>query len=166
MVIKEKDSKMKNTAQFSKCRNYRYSLHRMWDESLPKVMFIALNPSTADEVTNDRTVNRCINFAKSWDYGGLIMANIFAYRSTDPKKLKQAPNDDPIGPNNDKWISKLQDQADLVVIAWGTRGVLHKRNESILKVLKNPFYLKLTKYGHPGHPLYIPKDTKPKRFKK
>ncbi|GHX72979.1 hypothetical protein VCSRO16_3593 [Vibrio cholerae] len=73
---------MKNTAELSKCRKYRYALWRTWDSDKPFAMFIGLNPSTADEKNDDPTLRRCINFAKSWGYGGVCMANLFAFRAT------------------------------------------------------------------------------------
>ena len=76
-------------AKFSNDRIYRYALWRVWDESLPKLLFIGLNPSTADEINDDPTMRRCIRFAKDLGYGTFIMGNIFGYRSTDPKKIKQ-----------------------------------------------------------------------------
>ena len=77
-----------STAEFSPCRTYRYALWRWWDRSRPYAMFIGLNPSTADEVNNDPTVSRCIGYSRRWGYGGLCMTNIFAYRSTDPARMK------------------------------------------------------------------------------
>lgn len=77
---------MKTGANLSECRRYRFSLWRIWDEALPYALFIGLNPSTADETANDPTITRCINFAKDWGYGGIYMANLFAYRATDPSE--------------------------------------------------------------------------------
>jgi hypothetical protein len=70
---------MKTDAKFSACRKYRYALWRNWDGSKPYAMIIGLNPSTADENENDPTITRCINFAKSWGYGGVCVTNLFAY---------------------------------------------------------------------------------------
>ena len=84
-----------SNAKFSKDRAYRYALWRTWDDSLEKLLFIGLNPSTADEIKDDPTMRRCIRFSKDFGFGGFIMANIFAFRSTDPKKLKKIKN--PIG---------------------------------------------------------------------
>ncbi len=78
---------MKSDAELSKCRAYRYALWRTWDESKPFAMFVGLNPSTADELEDDPTIRRCINFSKLWGYGGLCMVNLFAYRATDPTAL-------------------------------------------------------------------------------
>ncbi|MEI8025274.1 MAG: DUF1643 domain-containing protein [Pseudomonadota bacterium] len=155
---------MKKSADFSADRVYRYALYRVWDEALPLAMFVGLNPSTADEVEDDRTICRCINFSKSWGYGGLIMANLFAYRSKDPSKLNSAPNNDPIGPENNDWIIKLQSRCKLVLIAWGTNGALNERNKAVLKLLDSPYCLGITKHGHPRHPLYVRGEIKPIEF--
>ena len=79
---------MKSGAIFSSCRKYRYALWRNWDETKPCVMIIGLNPSTADENENDPTITRCINFAKSWGYGGVCVTNLFAYCATVPSDMK------------------------------------------------------------------------------
>lgn len=85
---------MKSDAELSKCRTYRYALWRTWDESKPFAMFVGLNPSTADELEDDPTIRRCINFSKLWGYGGLCMVNLFAYRATDPTALFLVAVDD------------------------------------------------------------------------
>ena len=113
---------MESSALFSECRTYRYALWRVWDESLDSILFIGLNPSTADESHNDPTISRCINFAKKWGYGGLCMANLFAYRATQPRIMMLA--DDPIGPDNDQILFDLVSKADIVVAAWGNHGSL------------------------------------------
>lgn len=69
-------------AILSEDRKYRYILSRTWDETKPTVLFIGLNPSTADEKTDDPTIRKCINYAKCWGYGKILMANLFAFRST------------------------------------------------------------------------------------
>ena len=79
---------LKTDAKFSACRKYRYALWRNWDGSKPYAMIIGLNPSTADENENDPTITRCINFAKSWGYGGVCVTNLFAYCATVPSDMK------------------------------------------------------------------------------
>ncbi len=103
---------MKTDAKFSNCLNYRFALWRTWDESKPFAMFIGLNPSKADEVEHNPTINRCINLAKSWGYGGACMANLFAYRATDPSEMKLQI--DPVGAENDEWLVKLASGAGAV----------------------------------------------------
>ena len=150
-------------ALFSKDRIYRYALWRVWDDTLPKVLFIGLNPSTADEIKDDPTIRRCIGYAKSWGYGGYIMGNIFGYRSTDPKKLRCI--DDPIGPDNNYWLKKLHKEASLTIGAWGNHGKLLNRGDEIIDLINNLYCLKITKEGHPSHPLYLPARLMPIIFK-
>lgn len=150
---------MENTAKLSGCRNYRYALWRTWDDSMPFVMFVGLNPSTADETSDDPTLTRCIKYAKSWGYGGVCMANLFAFRATEPADMKVS--DDPIGIENNKWLKKLAKDAALVVAAWGNDGSYLERSEQVKEFLPNLYCLKLNKSGEPAHPLYQSADIKP-----
>ncbi|MFK8067287.1 MAG: DUF1643 domain-containing protein [Gammaproteobacteria bacterium] len=143
---------LKNTAKISKCKTYRYALWRTWDNSKPYVMFICLNPSTADEKADDPTLRRCINFAKAWGYGGVCTANLFAFRATEPLDMKAAK--DPVGPENNKWLKKLAKDADLIVAAWGNDGLYLERSIEVKKLISNLYCLKLNKSGEPAHPLY------------
>lgn len=145
---------MKYDAILSKDKKYRYSLSRIWDDNKPKVLFICLNPSTADEKNDDPTVTRCINFAKSWGYGGLLMGNLFAFRSTDFSNLLSET--DPIGPDNDKSLQELAKQSALIVAAWGNNGNLLERSTKVKKMFSN-YQLKCLKVNNtkePMHPLY------------
>jgi hypothetical protein len=160
--MKRLDGLMQRTARFSRCSEYRYTLSRTWDKSLPRVLFIGLNPSTADDQRDDPTVRRCIGFASEWGYGGLILVNLFAYRSTDPNGLTEV--DDPIGPENDRWISVEQAKADRVVAAWGNHGVLLNRDTAVLESLNQAYCLGITKAGCPRHPLYIAAGTRMKKI--
>lgn len=147
-------------AKFSPCRKYRYSLWRKWsDENRGYAMFIGLNPSTADETRNDPTVRRCIGYAKDWGYSGLIMTNIFGYRATLPAALKAV--NEPIGAGNDRALRTLAATAAVVVAAWGVHGVHLNRHEKVRKMLPQLKVLRLTKAGHPCHPLYLPKTLSP-----
>lgn len=151
------DTEIESSAEFSPCRSYRYALERRWDDAGPTVAFIGLNPSTADEQSNDPTIRRCIGFAQSWGFGSLSMVNLFAMRSKDPRLLYEA--EDPIGPDNDRWIEKARRRADALIAAWGTRGTLLGRDESVLAKHRDLLCLGVTKDGHPRHPLYLRSDT-------
>jgi hypothetical protein len=154
-------------ASFSPCRLYRYALWRVWG-ALPDevdrgyVLFIGLNPSTADETNDDATIRRCIAFAKAWGYSGLCMANLFAFRATDPADMLAAA--DPVGPENDDWLQRLACGASRVVAAWGVHGTHMGRAARVKEFIPNMHYLRLTKDGHPGHPLYLPKTLTPLPF--
>ena len=122
-------------------------------------MFIGLNPSTADESTDDPTLIRCMNFAKSWGYGGVCIANLFAYRATDPADMKAAEN--PIGSQNNKWLKMLAEDAGLIVAAWGNDGAYLGRSDQVKRRLKDMHCLKMNKSGEPAHPLYQRADVRP-----
>ena len=150
---------MKTSATISACKQYRYELRRVWDESKPLVLFICLNPSTADAEIEDNTSRVCINYAKRWGYGGLLIGNLFAYRSTDQSALYTVA--DPVGPENDAWLKKLQSDVSLVVCAWSDTGAYKGRDKGVLTFLINPHCLVKLKSGRPGHPLYKRADLKP-----
>lgn len=154
-------------AEFSDCLRYRYYLWRIWDNR-PLVNFLMLNPSTADDVTNDPTVARCQERATRWGYGGVIVTNIFAWRSTDPAALYGV--EDPIGIKNNLAIVRAAGESQIVVCAWGQHGSLHGRSQQVQKLLRRlcspkMHYLKQSKNGEPGHPLYIPYSVLPVPWK-
>ena len=150
-------------ATFSPCMAYRYTLTRTWDARSPAV-FIGLNPSTADASIDDPTIRRCIRFAATWSCGGMIMLNLFAYRATDPKAMLDAP--DPIGPDNDAALLRICKHADLIVAAWGTHGTHQGRAERVIGMLDGRLSaLRITKHGHPAHPLYLPAVLEPMPWK-
>lgn len=150
---------MKKSAILSADRKYRYVLTRMWDETKPTVVFIGLNPSTADEKTDDPTIRKCIGYARRWGYGQLIMVNLFAFRSTDPSLLKKA--EDPVGSDNDSHIQKYVYESDLVIACWGNQLKLLNRDKNLTDMVPNLFCLQRNKNGTPHHPLYLSKDITP-----
>lgn len=157
------NSLQESTATFSPCRTYRYSLWRRW--GAPEqgyAMFIGLNPSTADEVEDDPTVRRCIQFAKDWGYGALYMTNLFAFRATDPAVMKA--DSEPIGPDTDAVLAELAKNAGVVVAAWGNHGSHSARDQQVIALLPNLHCLKVTKAGQPSHPLYLRKSLTPTRY--
>ncbi|NCO22437.1 MAG: DUF1643 domain-containing protein, partial [Rhodobacterales bacterium] len=107
-------------ATYSPCEHYRYDLMRVWDGTGPKITFVMLNPSTATEVQNDPTVERCERRARVLGYGAFRVTNIFAWRDTDPKGMRAAP--EPVGLANDAAIREAALWADAVLCAWGTHG--------------------------------------------
>ena len=153
---------MYKNATFSSCRTYRYSLSRIWDKKKKYVLFIGLNPSTAGEEADDPTIRRCVNYAKNWGYGGFIMVNLFAYRSTLPSKLKKVKY--PVGNENDKYIVTLSKKADITVAAWGNNGNLYSRDKQVFNLVSSLMCLRINKSGQPAHPLYLKKDLKLTKF--
>lgn len=151
---------IQSSACISECGRYRYRLYRQWDENRPDVLFVMLNPSTADHRMDDRTITRCVGFARDWCYGGLLVGNLFALRSTNPAELYKG--DDPIGPYNDAALRDMAARVDVIVAAWGDNGAFRNRGSKVLRMLSGKCYaLKLNRSGHPAHPLYLPGDLKP-----
>lgn len=150
---------MKTGAIFSKCRTYRYSLWREWDAGRGYALFVALNPSTADESHDDPTIRRCIGFARDWGYGAVCVGNLFAFRATRPADLRAAA--DPVGPGNDRHLRRLAADAAIVIGAWGVHGGYRDRDLAVLRRLPVSHCLATTKGGHPAHPLYQPKTRTP-----
>ncbi|SHF57318.1 hypothetical protein SAMN05444149_104476 [Pseudosulfitobacter pseudonitzschiae] len=152
-----------STAIYSDCERYRYSLTRVWDSNAAQVTFVMLNPSTATEVQNDPTVERCERRARALGYGAFCVTNIFAWRDTDPRKMRAAA--DPIGPQNDAAIVQAAEWADVVIAAWGTHGAHLDRGPQVARLLAQTgqplFHLGLSKAGHPRHPLYLPYTQTP-----
>ncbi|MFY9238214.1 MAG: DUF1643 domain-containing protein [Roseovarius sp.] len=146
-----------STAVYSDCERYRYTLTRVWEPAGQKALFIMLNPSTATEVQNDPTVERCERRARTLGFGGFRVTNIFAWRDTDPRAMRAAA--DPVGPGNDAAIRESCDWADRIIAAWGTHGVHRGRGAEVARMLQGlgrpVYHLGLTKDGHPKHPLYI-----------
>ena len=150
----------KRDAVFSDCTLYRYELTRIWDNSKPIVNFIGLNPSTADEIQDDPTMERCRGYAQRWGYGGFAMTNLFAYRATDPNDLFNFDGDK-IGSQNDKFIKKWHNKAEKTIVAWGGDGVHNNRCHDVLQILGDVYCLTKLKHGQPGHPLYKSADLEP-----
>jgi len=150
-------------ALFSIDRKYRYILSVTWDASRPYCCFCMLNPSVADHEISDATVTRCGIRAKEWCYGGLVVLNIFAYRSTDPKALYLCK--DPVGPWNDETILLITMKAGMVILGYGRHGKLLGRGEKVLSLLRehkvSPHALRINLDKSPGHPLYINYDARP-----
>ncbi|MDF0601808.1 DUF1643 domain-containing protein [Psychromarinibacter sp. C21-152] len=146
-----------STAVYSDCERYRYQLTRIWEPEGRRALFVMLNPSTATEVQNDPTVERCERRARTLGFGAFRVTNIFAYRATDPKVMRAA--DDPVGPENDAAIVDSAPWADRIVCAWGSHGAHLDRGPEVERLLRATglplFHLGLTKHGHPKHPLYI-----------
>ena len=144
-------------AIYSDCERYRYALTRVWDDAGKRVMFVMLNPSKADEIANDPTVERCERRARALGYGAFRVTNIFAWRDTDPHAMRRAK--EPVGPENDQTLIEGADWADDIIAAWGAHGGHREQGAYVRDLLigtKVPIHhLGLTKAGHPRHPLYI-----------
>lgn len=149
---------------YSQCDRYRYGLSRVWNNAKPGLLFIMLNPSTADEHRNDPTVARCETRARAMGFGGVMVANLFAYRATRPEDLKQAFA--PCGDANDAVLDHWLHVAGMTVAAWGVHGGHEGRGRELARRITVPLYhLGLTKDGHPRHPLYVSFATAPEEWR-
>jgi len=144
-------------AAISTCGKYRYSLHREFLTGAGLVVFIMLNPSTADATVDDPTIRRCIRFARDWGYASLEVVNLYAYRATNPSVMFAA--DDPIGPDNDTHIIAAVARSNLMVAAWGARAK-PERVAAVRKLLYRDVHcLGLTNGKQPKHPLFARADA-------
>lgn len=142
-------------ALLSPDRRYRYVLERRWGSG-PFAMFIGLNPSTADEAQDDQTVRKVCGFARRWGYGGILLGNLYAFRARQPRDLAKA--DDPVGPDNDVWLTTMSLRSMIVIACWGAdpMAVSSRVLEVTQAVGGQVLCLGTTAAGHPRHPLYLP----------
>lgn len=154
---------IERTAWISSCGRYRHSLGRHWNRSLGFVLFIGLNPSTADAEKDDPTIRRCMRFAKDWGFGGVEMCNLYDWRATDPKLLPR--RDFAVSEKNDPALRVRVTAAKMIVAAWGKVPWAAGRIDEVFKTVfseeKRWHALKIRKGGFPAHPLYIKADVTP-----
>lgn len=151
-----------NGADFSNDNNYRYSLWRIWDKSLPLVMFIGLNPSTANQIDDDPTIRSVKKFAKQWGYGGVYMMNCFSWVSSKPELIKRNPMSDEW---NNNMLTIIAGKCKDIVFAWGKFQIIKDcgRDAELIEMFPNALCIG-SKNGFPFHPLwagvYAPKEMK------
>jgi hypothetical protein len=154
---------VESSARFSACGTYRYRLVRIWDSTAPVLCLVMLNPSKAGAWHNDRTIRRCIAFARSFGYGGIVVRNLYALVSTDPRAL--ADHHDPIGPDNEAELA-LCCRHDLTVLAWGGDADPDRAHQVAARLWRDAQSAgtSLAVFGwtvteQPRHPLYLSKNT-------
>jgi hypothetical protein len=170
---------------------YRYALYRWWGDPtltrkwervgveeppilvpapdlVPRVLWVMLNPSTADAAQDDPTIRRCLRFTARWGYAQLAIVNLFAFRATDPRALERQGW--PVGPENDWWIGREAGRASRIIAAWGARGAATRRVLDVERVLRQEAAtdrlecLGRTPLEHIRHPLYVQGDTRPELY--
>lgn len=154
----------RQSAEISACGKYRYDLWRQWNDKKPFAMWIGLNPSTADANKDDQTIRRMVDFSTAFGYGGIVVANLFAFRATNPDELYHAI--DPIGPENDRHICHLMALIDvgIVIACWGNHGYFMDRDVKISNMGKQLMCLGYTKDRNPRHPSRLSKSTQLEPF--
>jgi hypothetical protein len=154
-----------NGAAFSECGKYRYALWRIWNPELPFVMFIGLNPSTANQVDDDPTIRRVKRFAKDWGYGGVYMMNCFPFVTAYPKELVFGITEETTF-RNYTWLINMSLRCSETIFAWGNFKELGKKDTApIIELFPKAKALQLNANGSPKHPLYVKADIKPILFK-
>ncbi|PZS25792.1 MAG: hypothetical protein DLM61_19485 [Pseudonocardiales bacterium] len=161
-------SAVRRSAVLSDDGRYRYLLTRVWGYG-PRVLFVMLNPSTADASIDDATIRACMALARRWGYAGITVINLYAWRATDPTDLDRVPADRATGADNDEHINRAVAAADLIVAAWGASlpraGAARAQHVlSLLRAAGLVHHLGLTKHGHPRHPVRLRTDTTPHRW--
>lgn len=157
-------------ADLSVCGEYRWALGRRWLASKPMILWIMLNPSTADHNDNDPTIRRIIDFSQRWGYGALVVCNLYPMRSPVPDNLFMGDRKKNLGPDgtNDYNIMKFTEEAAMIMCAWGAHGQKLGQGERVRRLLINAGYelhaLRFTKMGQPCHPLYLPKKLEPVKW--
>jgi hypothetical protein len=171
MIIKlHKTLLQQSEAHFSDCEKYRYWLRRDWDLSLEAISFLMLNPSTADEIDNDPTIERCQRRAIAMGYGSMIIVNLFPFRMTDSTQLNTVY--DLLGDTkeSDESILRAAQASALIVCGWGKHPLAAPRGQAVLTMLKKSNLqdkvrcLQLNADNSPQHPLYIAYAKQPVPF--
>ncbi len=164
-IIRETGHALLNppTAAFDRLRLYRYELTRTWS-ALPPWAFVMLNPSTADAMDDDQTIRRCCGFARAGGAGGIVVVNLFAWRSTSPAEL--ARQADPVGDLNDAFIwNACTAPGRMVIAAWGAHGSLRGRAAEVTVMLEDAgvvlHCLGVTGAGYPRHPSRLAAAVRP-----
>ena len=142
-----------NGAIFSDDRKYRFVLWRKWDKTKPMIMFIGLNPSTANENHDDPTIRRVVGFARKWGYGGVYMLNLFTYVSAYPAELTKC--EDPLL-MADHYLEVFCHKAELIVFAWGNFPEAVERSRRMQFLFPSARCFGKNKNVSPKHPLYLP----------
>ena len=153
---------LKETSVFSSDRIYRYWLHRTHTLGIVKpCLWIMLNPSIADESSDDRTTTCCARLGARWGFTHHCAVNLFAVVGTNPITIQRSS--DPVGPDNDRFIELACNSTlkcrGTIVLAWGNGGTYMQRDQEVLRLLarlETPLYcLGVTKHGQPRFPRAI-----------
>lgn len=156
-------------AVFSDCGRFRFSLSRVWDPARARVVWIMMNPSTADAFRLDPTVRRCVGFSKRWGFGGIDVFNVSPFRATYPADLVKA-HDEGVDvfreAERDDWLVGALPRAGRVIVAFGSHPLVREQGEKVAALVGRNGHevscLGLTRDGSPRHPLYVRGDTEPR----
>lgn len=168
MMTSEWNESFLTHAVIDESGQYRYQFSCKWGDAERYVTFIMLNPSIGNQDRPDPTLRKCINYAKKWGYDGIKVANLFAYISTNPKRLREV--DDPVGVDNNQHILEMIEDSEQVILAWGQSirsPFVKRRIQEVMYLLRerDSYCLKRTVDGkYPKHPLFLKGDLVPEVF--
>jgi hypothetical protein len=160
----ETHKKIERGAKLSDDKAYRYLLWRVWDRGLPLLGFVLLNPSVADATQDDPTIEWCCKFADQHDFGGIMVANLCAFRVTDPGRLRTLSESEAIGPDNERSIYSMAEQCATVIVGWGNHGAGYPAAKlqavaSLSVAGDHVFCLGLTAQREPIHPMFFARGS-------
>lgn len=153
-------------AGFSTDRRYRYWLTRKVDNPttplLQPILWLMLNPSIADETQLDPTLRRCLDFTRRLGGSLMLVGNLYALVSTDPRGMAAA--DDPVGPRNQENLEAMAAFASIVIVSFGAHpGAMARARDTIgawpERLQEKLHCLGTNQDGSPKHPLYLPKTA-------
>jgi hypothetical protein len=148
-------------ASYSDDGMYRWWFSRRWALG-PTVCWVGLHPGTGDADGTPRpTLARMTAWSRRWGFGALIVVNLFAYRTTDPKLLKRASRAgiDVVGRRTDASIQAAIVEAERTVAAWGSHGRFRGRGREVSATIPYATCLGTTRTGEPRHPLFVRNDA-------
>lgn len=158
----------RGAAVLSEDRRHRFSLTRTRKDAGPaprRMTWVMLNPSTADEDTNDQTIVKCMGFAQRLGFAELTVVNLFAFRARNPDALRGKLREDAVGEENDRYITAAAASSAMTICAWGIHGGLFDRGAEVGRMLANEGVdmraLDVSAGGQPGHPLFLPYSLEP-----
>jgi len=149
---------------------YRQIMRRWLGDTFPEryILFIGMNPSTADATVDDPTCAREWTFARREGFSGMVKCNVGDYRATDPKMLV-APGIVAVSPANIPAIREAARGAGRVVLCHGKLNkALAPAGREIVDTLRadgaDLWCFGTNADGSPKHPLYLRADTPLMRF--
>lgn len=155
-------------AVFSDCDRYRFQLWRRHNPGQPTILWVMLNPSTADHLQLDPTLRRCKAYSYGWGFQNWEVCNLFGWRATKPADMRMAA--DPVGPGNDRMILDAAARAGQIMVAWGVHGTFLGRDRAVVQLLRatgKPLWClkQVGPLAQPAHPLYLPADTPARQYR-
>lgn len=148
---------------------HRNWLLRNWDGNKPRLLFIGLNPSKADDKEDDATIRRLIHFSKKRGCGSFMIINLYTKIATKRKDLiAHIKEDGDLCPG--EWILKCHSEPvawrsyKKVIFMWGGTKQAKERAKYAISRFPFAYCFGHTKDGSPKHPLYLPNNTKLIRY--